>query len=146
MRILFVVFILFVANTGCNKNKSENYRPVMSWVGECLQGNHELLALKTGDVEKSEFHGSMFLFIGGISGTSQTESIVKFIWQNNDGEFSPCVLPYEKVRFVFSETEKPSVRFKWRTCNNSGNAIDSVIYAVFTLKKSQVLTDIDFKL
>lgn len=139
--------------TGCEKNP--NYTPpTESWVGQYLKGEHELYALTQGENIVGEVNGGLFLFIGGFNGQTKTENIVKFIWKNNNGEYIPSVLPYSKVRFVLTDTLvntnnaswNPSVKFRWKSSNFDGDPMSSVVYAVFNIKKTQIVSDIHFSL
>lgn len=141
------------ANIVIKLRNAHKMYPQESKLGVFLKGTHELLALNSEEKTESSISGQYFLFIGGLQGGSKTNSIVKFIWKNNENEYLPCELPYEKVRFVLSDTEIPTVKFRWSKVgypNDSFLAVknynEQIVYAVFTINRKQIKSDVTFDL
>lgn len=140
---LLAVCLMLSVGCGCMEDTGvEAQHPDMSWVGKELQGTHALYALENTTGLKGEVRGSYVMCIGGLSGQISTDPKVLFIWQNNRGEFQPASLPYEKVRFMISPTNTPSVKFRWT--RSIADPMNAVIYAVFMLNPSQIVSNVNF--
>lgn len=149
-----MMFLVLFCLTGCLKEptkeevaaqEKEQYE---NSIGFRLKGNHELLSLKSTDKTETKISGGYFLFIGGISGKTSTENIVKFIYKNYLGQYVPTTLPYSMIRFEIKDTATPYVKFRWSRHRKrfDGSDMDFVIYAVFVINKNQISSDIKFDL
>ena len=111
---LMMIVPLMVVAAGCMAP------PVDSEFSSDLSRPHELRKMFEKDVNFSEadssFSAGFFLFFGGASGSSHSESgtitIIRFAWEDKDSIYVITDLPLKRVRVkIVDQIEVPTVQF-----------------------------------
>lgn len=134
-----LVLLVGLFAVGC----SQSTPPPPSQAEQILKGEHKLRKMAERTEVNSRISGSFFLFVGNVSGTTETNISVKFAWEMNDGIYAISSLPLEKIRVKFDEkAETPTIKFRWRPWRRHDTAQvqtlmdDYVSYAVVIVRES----------
>jgi hypothetical protein len=107
-----------------------------------FRGKHELHRMAEMTSVSSSLSGGFFLFFGGISEQTKTETLVKFSWKMNDGTYAFSSMRLENIRVKFDEKAvTPTIEFYLKRQIHFGeqsqNFIDyNVEYALVTIRES----------
>ena len=110
-----------------------------------IQGVHELHKMSEYTGINSEISGGFFLFFGGISGQTKSETLVRFAWKMNDGTYAISTLPIEKIRVKFDNNvttptvdfDSGKIRYEWENNSDLEYVINHYVnYAILTVRES----------
>jgi hypothetical protein len=135
--VLASILLAGVSMVGCGcGNAPSKAEPI-------LAGEHQLRKMAERTEVNSRISGGFFLFVGGISGTTQTAVNVKFAWKMNDGTYAISSLPLERIRVRIDENvAAPTIKFRWRPFGGEWTPqpqylMDNYVsYALITAKES----------
>lgn len=112
--LIFVLWFLLCFLIACTSKPEHE-----SINGQLYHGTHLLRQIQQVQHSESHIDGGYFLFAGGISGASTTDTWVTFAWKGNDDQYRFMTLPLEKVHiYIDNGCVIPYVRFKWQTHNS----------------------------
>jgi hypothetical protein len=113
---VFIFFVLLLAaifsgikadklGTIINNNRTELIKKKTL---QFFSGKHKLLALNN-KIRKESYStnsGSLFILIGGYNSTSSEKyyKYANFVWMNNNNEYIPSEISYDKIKFVIDNT------------------------------------------
>ncbi len=118
-------------------------------VAPLLRGNHELRSFNVKTKTSNEWSASYFLVLGGASGSTTTETYIRFAWKNNNDEYVISNISINKIRIKIDNTiDKPYVKFRWKSAYLSHSDMEyiircKVIYMVVVCKEEDYPINID---
>jgi len=132
---LLIAFI-FILSTVCA------CQPEIDKIGPILSGEHQLRKITERIEQKSQVSGGFFIFVGGISSSSEAKVSVKFAWKMNDGIYAISSLPLEKIRVrIDNRQENPTISFCYSKDDRGHWELQEIMryfvnYAIITVKDS----------
>lgn len=131
-RFLFLLIIILIAFVGC-RTKKDVYKEAG------LLGEHELRHHERSDYVGSKLSGGFFLGCGGISGSAEAVSQVRFFWvvDSERKEVINTVADLSDIVIIVDNgKEVPTVEFSFCDCHLDGGGYgDSYKISIFELNQ-----------